>query len=117
MNHKLLRLAVVFGALALGGCVVYEPVPAAYQPTLQQRYDRSWAAATGALADQGFTITAQDRGSGVIRGERGGSAVTATVETLADGRVQVKFDSRGPSGADPALVQRISDSYDRRMGR
>jgi hypothetical protein len=115
MNLKLIRLLVVSAAVSLGSCVVYEPVPASSQPTLQQRFDRSWAAASGAMSDQGLTITAQDRGSGVIRGERGGTTVTATVETLADGRVQVKFNSAG--GADPGLVQRVSDSYDRRMGR
>jgi hypothetical protein len=117
MNRNLLRLLVVSTVLSLGSCVVYEPVPVGSQPTLQQRFDRSWAAAGGAMSDQGLTITAQDRGSGVIRGERGGMTVTATVETLADGRVQVKFTSNSPASADPGLVQRVSDSYDRRMGR
>jgi hypothetical protein len=67
MNLKLIRLLVVSAAVSLGSCVVYEPVPASSQPTLQQRFDRSWAAASGAMSDQGLTITAQDRGSGVIR--------------------------------------------------
>ena len=62
MRGLRLRLAVGF-ALALGGCVVYEPVPVVPQPTVQQSFDRSWAAAAGALADQGVTITAQDRGA------------------------------------------------------
>jgi len=102
--------------LALGGCVVYEPV-AVSQPTVSQRFDRSWSAAAGAMDDAGLTITAQDRGAGVIRGERGGTTITAMVQTLADGRIQVKFDSKGPGGADAGLVQRVSDNYDRRMGR
>ena len=113
MNLKLCRLVVVFAVLSLGACVVYEPVP---QPTLQQRFDRSWAAATGAMSDQGLTITSQDRGAGVARGERGGITITATLETLADGSLQVKFASRGDSG-DPGLIQRVSAGYDRRMGR
>ena len=117
MNLKLRRLVVFSAILSLGACVVYEPLPVGPQPTLQQRFDRSWAAATGAMSDQGLTITSQDRGSGVIRGERGGVTITATLETLADGRVQVKFDSKGAGGTDPALIQRVSDSYDRRMGR
>ena len=117
MNLKLCRLVMVCALLSLGSCVVYEPVPASSQPTLQQRFDRSWAAAAGAMSDQGLTIVSQDRGAGVIRGERGGIAITGTVETLADGRIQVKFSSQGPSSADPALIQRVSDSYDRRMGR
>jgi len=113
---RVVRLLAVAGALAIAGCVVYEPV-AVSQPTVGQRYDRSWSAAVGARADAGLTVTAQDRGAGSIRGERGGTTITATVQTLADGRIQVKFDSKGPAGADAGLVQRVSDNYDRRMGR
>ena len=112
MNLKLFlsRLAVVFGILALASCVVYQPVPVGGQPT---RFDQSWAAAAGALYDQGLTITTQDRNTGVIRGERGDTSVTITLDTLPDGRVQVKFNGTG----DPTAVQRVSDSYERRMGR
>ena len=117
MNLKLRRLVAVSAILSLGACVVYEPVPVSLQSTLQQRFDRSWAAATGAMSDQGLTITSQDRGAGVIRGERGGVTITATLETLPDGRVQVTFASKGANSADPGLIQRVSDSYDRRMGR
>ena len=117
MNLKLCRLVMVCALLSLGACVVYQPVPVSSQPTLPQRFDRSWAAAAGAMSDQGLTIASQDRGAGVIRGERGGVAIAATVETLADGRIQVKFSSQGSSSADPGLIQRVSDSYDRRMGR
>ena len=115
MTH-VLRLLAVASALAIAGCVVYEPV-AVSQPTVTQRYDRSWSAAAGAMADAGLTITAQDRGAGVIRGERGDTTITAMLQTLADGRIQVKFDSKGPGGADAGLVQRVSDNYERRMGR
>ena len=117
MNPKLSRLIIVCVLLSLDGCVVYQPVPGSPQATLQQRFDRSWDAAAGAMADQGLTIASQDRGTGVLRGEQGGIAITAEVETLADGRIQVKFSSAGASRADPGLVQRVSDSYDRRMGR
>ncbi|HEY5755012.1 MAG TPA: hypothetical protein VIU34_04270 [Steroidobacter sp.] len=118
MRLKLRRgLMIVVAVSTLGGCVVYEPVPMPAQPTLQQRFDQSWAAAAGAMSDQGLTIASQDRGAGVVRGERGGIAITATVETLVDGRIQVKFSQQGPSGADPGLIQRVHDSYDRRMGR
>jgi hypothetical protein len=92
-------------------------VPVAIQPTEQQRFDRSWAAATGALADQGMTITEQNRGAGVVRGERAGIGITASVRTLADGRIEVKFDQTGAASSDPGLVHRVSESYDRRMGR
>ena len=117
MNLKLRWLVAVSALVSLSACVVYGPVPVSSQPTLQQRFDQSWAAAAGAISDQGFTIVSQDRGAGVIRGERGGITVTATLETLADGRIQVAFNAKGVSGPDAALVQRVSDSYDRRMGR
>jgi hypothetical protein len=110
-----IRLAAcVATGLFLAGCVVYEPVPVASpQLSMQQRFDRSWAAASGAMYDEGVTITSQDRDAGVIRGNKGADSIVATVQTLADGRIQVKFDSKG----DPALVHRVSQSYDRRMGR
>jgi hypothetical protein len=115
MLHKVPRLLFLAAVLAVTGCVVYEPVPVAAPPqsSPQQRFDRSFAAASGAMYDQGVNVTTQDKGSGVIRGERGGVTVTAVVETRPDGRIQVKFDSSG----DPSLVQRVSDSYERRMGR
>jgi hypothetical protein len=99
----------------MGGCVVYEPV--AVGPTVQQRFDRSFAAAAGAMTDQGLAITAQDRGSGTIRATKDGISIVATLQTLPDGSIQVRFDSSGASGNDPNLIHRVSDSYDRRMGR
>jgi len=117
MNLKVCRLVMVCVLLSPGACVVYPPVPASPQPTLQQRFDRSWVAAAGAMSDQGLTIVSQDRGAGVIRGERGGTVIIGTVETLADGRIQMKFSSQGSSNADPSLIHQVSDSYDRRMGR
>ena len=66
LKRNLSRLTVVLALLALGSCVVYQPVP---MPMQQSRFDQSWAAASGALFDQGLTITMQDRSTGVIRGE------------------------------------------------
>ncbi len=98
---RLLRLSVLAVLVSLGGCVVYEPVSVG--PSPQQRFDRSWSAAAGAMVDQGVTIVAQDGGTGVIRGARGG--------------IQVRFDQSGDTAADPGLINRVSSSYDRRMGR
>ena len=118
MTRGLFSLALTLVMLLLGGCVVYEPVPmAAPQASPQQRFDRSWAAAAGALTDQGLTIVSQDRGSGVIRGTLGTITVTAIVGIQADGNVQVKFETVGASERDPGLGQRVSDSYLRRIGR
>jgi hypothetical protein len=111
--NNILYVVALAIMLTVGGCVVYEPV--AVGPTLQQRFDRSYAAAAAAMSDQGLAITAQDRGAGTIRGTKDGTTIVASLQTLADGRIQVKFDSSGTG--DPNLVHRVSDSYDRRMGR
>jgi hypothetical protein len=94
------------------GCVAYEPYPV----SVQSRFDQSWNAATAAMADQGVSIATQDRGAGIIRGTRSGINVQASLRTLADGRVEVRFDSSGDR-ADAGLIHRISESYERRMGR
>lgn len=107
-------IAAAAAALALSACVVYEPVPVPQGPST---YDRSWAAAIGALQDQGVAINEQDRARGVVRGTRGPVTVTALVLTQADGRVRVEFNTTGSSGTDPGLVDRVSESYNRRMGR
>jgi hypothetical protein len=103
---------VLAGSMALAACVAYEPVPYKAPST----YDRAWAAATGAMQDQGVTINDQDRAAGVLRGTRGSTGVTAVVRTRPDGRVQVEFNTTGTS-SDPGLVERIGESYNRRMGR
>ena len=110
-----MKRLVVLLLFLLGGCVAYEPVVVG--PTTQQRFDRSWSAAMGAMSDQGVTVETQDRGAGVIRGSRGGILIIAVVQTLADGSIQVRFDQSGATSTDPALIHRISGSYDRRMGR
>ena len=80
-------------------------------------FDRSWSAALGAFADQGVQVTAQDRGAGQIRGTRDGINVTANVRTQADGSVRVEFNTSGDTARDPQLIDRISQSYDRRIER
>ena len=118
IKRRLLIPVCFAAACLLSGCVVYEPVPVASMPqNATQRFDRSWAAATGALVDEGLTIVSQDRGAGVVRGTRGDITIVATVQLLADGRVQVKFGSTGATDADPGLIHRVSESYERRMGR
>ena len=55
----LLRAAsIVVGSAVLAACTVYEPVP--YQAP--STYDRAWAAAMGAMQDQGVTsLTVRSR--------------------------------------------------------
>ena len=109
-------LAVVLAvSVVAGGCVYYEPYPSAYG--VASTYDRSWNAALGAMRDQGVQLTREDRPAGRIEGRRGVLTVKADVVTLADGRIKVEFNTSGDLQQDPGLSDRISRSYDARMGR
>ena len=96
---------------ALAGCAANEPVSA------PSAFDRAWTAALGAAQDEGVRITSENRGSGVIRGFRNEQEVTINVQSQADGSARVEISARGPKGVDPGLAGRISQGYDRRMGR
>ena len=100
-------------SVALSGCVVYEPYPAA-QPA---NFDRAWNAALGGVQDAGVQVTSAEPATGLIRGTKEGIDVTVVVARQADGSVRVQFDAKGATQRDPALSQRFSQAYDRRMGR
>lgn len=110
-------LALVFTGALFAGCTYYQTAPGTVVTTPASSFDRSWAAVIGALQDQGVQITSEDRGAGIVRGTRNGINVTASVRTQADGSVRVEFNTAGATERDPALIDRISQSYDRRMGR
>jgi len=104
------------GALALAGCAYYPyPYPAPVPVAAPANYDRSFSAAADAMRDQGLAISAEDRANGTIVGRQGAGTVTATIRRQGDGSVKVQFDAAGPR--DPALLDRVSRSYDARMGR
>jgi hypothetical protein len=112
------------GLLALGlctsllaGCVYYEVAPGVYATAPVSTFDRSWAAARNAMLEEGVRITQEDRSTGTLRGDRSGIAVLALVRTQADGGVRVEFKTVGATSVDPQLIERISASYDRQMGR
>lgn len=122
MTHALRILAGIcaLGAgLGLTACYPYpypvEAVPTTYSGAQPSRYDRAFAAAAGAMRDQGVSISTEDFSSGTVAGTRNNRQVTASVRRQADGTVRVQFDGRDP--ADPGLLERISRSYDARMGR
>lgn len=109
---KNLLATLIFGAiLAVSGCTYYG-YPAG---TVPASYDRSFSAAADAMRDQGVAINVQDQASGTVAGQRNGSTVTASVRQQADGSVRVQFNTS--DSRDPGLLDRISQSYDRRMGR
>jgi hypothetical protein len=105
--------AAVAAALVLSGCAYY--VPTAYPAAAPASFERSFSAASGAMRDQGLSIRTEDPTTGTIVGISGGATVSASVRRQADGSVRVQFDADGPR--DPALIDRISRSYDMRMGR
>jgi hypothetical protein len=115
---RTLFTAACGAVLSLSGCTYYAvPAPATYPvtTTTPASFDRSFSAATDALRDQGLTIKSQDRANGVVVGMSGNTTVTANVRQQPDGSVRVQFDSKGAS--DPTLIDRVSRSYDARMGR
>jgi len=103
-------------ALVVPGCTYYVPAPTTtVVPGAPASFDRSFSAASGAMRDQGLTITSEDRNSGTIVGKIEGGTLTANVRQQADGSVRVQFDTSGVR--DAGLIDRVSRSYDRRMGR
>ena len=108
-------LAALATAVAITGCVVYEPVVVG--GGTPATYERAWNAALGSYADQGVQITAQDRANGMIEGRRGGITVRSRVVTQADGKVRVEMNTGGALSEDPGLPERMSRAYDARMGR
>ena len=100
----------------LPGCTYYvapgTPVPGIPSPSA---FDRSFAAASAAMRDQGLEITTEDRASGTVVGRHRDGTVTATLRQQADGSVRVQLSSSNTR--DPGLIDRVSHSYDQRMGR
>ena len=115
---KLVTLIFIISIPMLSACVYHTPAPGTYTTTSSvSKFDRSWSAAIGALGDQNVRITSQERVAGVIQGVRNGINVTGTIRQQADGSVRVQFDTSGATSQDPGLIDRITQSYNRRMGR
>ena len=112
-------ITVFLVAVLLAGCAYYQTAPGYYgtTPAPVNTFDSSWSAAAGAFEDQGVRIATEDRSAGFLRGTRDGIDVTANVRTQADGSVRVEFNTAGATARDPDLINRVSRSYDRRMGR
>ena len=115
--RRTIAAATLAAAAMLGSCAVYQTAPGVYAPVPPSAFERSWNAALGAFQDQGLTISSADRSSGMIRGHRGSTELTANLRTQADGSVRVQFNTVGGSAQDPQLIDRVSRSFDVRMGR
>jgi hypothetical protein len=97
--------ATLLLAVGLAGCVVYEPVPV-------DPMERPWQSAIGAFEDAGLPLTTVDRATGTLRGKRGAAEGTILVRMRNDGRVGVEI-----TASDSGLTQRLTEGYNRRMGR
>jgi hypothetical protein len=103
-------VAAILLALGLAGCVVYAPAPV-------DQVEVSFNAAHGALQDVGLNVVSADRATGTLRGVRGDVEGVIQVAMRNDGRVGVQITARDPANRDPGLVDRITNAYNRRMGR
>jgi hypothetical protein len=111
----LLATALCGGLLA--SCTYYQVAPGVSTSTSVSTFDRSWGAARNAMLEEGVRITQEDRSTGTLGGDRSGIQVLALVRAQADGSVRVEFRTVGATTVDPQLIERISASYDRQMGR
>lgn len=118
-NTLLMKITLIsLTILLMAGCTYYKPAPAPYSTTVKKsKFDQSWSAAIGALADQGVQIGTQDRSAGVIQGTRNDINITANIRTQADGSVRVAFNTSGATQRDPTFIDRVISSYNHRMGR
>jgi hypothetical protein len=119
MNKSVILVFFISVAL-LAGCTYNQPAPGSYTTSSSSsvsKFDRSWSAVVGAFSDQGVRVTSEDRGAGVVQGTRGSIHVTGDVRQQADGSVRVQFDTSGDTSQDSGLIDRITQSYQRRMGR
>jgi hypothetical protein len=90
-------------------------VPYYYQPVDQVAV--SWQSARYAMQDTGLSVVTADEASGVLVGRRGNAEGTIIVRMRSDGRVGVEITSRDPDRSEGDLTQRLTDAYNRRMGR
>jgi starvation-inducible outer membrane lipoprotein len=112
MRTSSLRAALLALALVTAGCVT-SPPPVQQASTA----DRSSSAVLNAMADQGVTVTGTDPATGAIIGQRGGITVIASIAPQPDGTTRVEFRTRGDIAQDPTLIDRLTRSYNARMGR
>ena len=113
-----MKIIIGLISLLLAGCPYYYPAPVAYTVTTPtNKFDQAWSAANGAFSDQGVLIHTQNRSAGIIQGTINQIEVTANIHTQADGSIKVQFNILGVIKNDPSLIQRITQSYNNRMGR
>ena len=96
--------------LALAACVAYAPPP-------PSTTERAYNAIVAAMAENGVRVGEANPATGIVTGTRGNISVTATVAPRPDGSAQIEFRTKGNISEDPTLINRITESYNVRMGR
>jgi hypothetical protein len=117
MIARRILLATGLSTSLLTGCTYYEVSPGVYATAPASTFDRSWSAARNAFLEQSVRIVQEDRSTGTLRGNYNGIDVLALLRTQADGSVRVEFRTANATQVDPQLIERITSSYDRLMGR
>ena len=111
VRRGLLRVGLLTAFVAMVSCTYYAPPPG------PSTYDRAYNAMLGAMSDQGVKVADANPTAGLITGQRGGITVIATVAPQPDGTTRVEFRTKGDINQDPNLINRITGSYNARMGR
>ena len=109
--------AFALALLAVAPAACYYGPYYPYATTVPASFDRSYNAVVGSMADNGLAILMEDRPAGRVVGRRGGIDVTGIVIQQADGSVRVEFATSGAVGEDPTMIERVTRSYNARMGR
>jgi hypothetical protein len=116
MTNYIARQVVLMIAamLALSACVAYVPPPAPPPPSTTER---AYNAVVAAMAENGVRVGEANPATGTVTGSRGNISVTATVTPRPDGSAQIELRTKGNISEDPTLLNRITESYNNRMGR
>jgi hypothetical protein len=106
--------ALVLALAGIGGCAS----PASGNvPNSQVTFERTYDIALAAMADQRMVFSEQNRRQGRIVGTLDGSTIVASITPVVDGTTRVEFKPQGDSAADAALLKRVTDAYNARMGK
>jgi hypothetical protein len=105
---------MIAAMLALAACVAYVPPPVPPPPSTTER---AYNAVVAAMAENGVRVGEANAATGMVTGTRGSITVTAIVAPRPDGSAQIEFRTKGNISEDPTLINRITESYNARMGR
>jgi ABC-type nitrate/sulfonate/bicarbonate transport system substrate-binding protein len=110
--RRAIGTALSAALIGLAGCV---GAPPGKVPDSLVSYERTYATALGAMADQKLTFSVQDPRNGRIVGSANGTTISAVLEPQLDGTLRVLFANQDSAPADPGLLKRVVDAYNERL--